>query len=208
MMMRLKVSVVLRFTRGLVGCSAIGLGLAIVGFSPPAEAAVCDGTKIPCVIGDTGPGGGIVFYDAGKRQAWGRYLEAAPANWAGPGGNASVATWCAPPADGRRVTTKGAIGTGLENSRAILGVCGKSSAAGRAMGYFGGGMTDWFLPSREEALEMVRMGKLYNAATGLYWTSSQELCSLSLANVVGGTPIGSGCNGKSTRNLVRPVRAF
>ena len=28
-----------------------------------------------CSVGDTGPGGGIVFYDAGSAQSWGRYIE-------------------------------------------------------------------------------------------------------------------------------------
>ena len=31
-----------------------------------------------CSVGDRGPGGGTVFYDAGSAQTWGRYLEVAP----------------------------------------------------------------------------------------------------------------------------------
>ena len=34
-----------------------------------------------CSIGGYGPGGGIIFYDAGAEQWWGRYLEVAPINW-------------------------------------------------------------------------------------------------------------------------------
>ena len=37
-----------------------------------------------CPLGSTGPVGGIIFYDAGSKKSWGRYLEAAPLNqeWA------------------------------------------------------------------------------------------------------------------------------
>ena len=44
------------------------------------------GTKVvPCKKGAMGPGRGLVFYDAGSVQTWGRYLEVAPQNW-GPVG--------------------------------------------------------------------------------------------------------------------------
>jgi hypothetical protein len=36
-----------------------------------------------CIVGDIGPGGGLVFYDAGQNEEWGRYLEVAPPGWAG-----------------------------------------------------------------------------------------------------------------------------
>ena len=41
------------------------------------SAACSAGTS--CQVGDIGPGGGVVFYDAGTKQSWGRWLEVAPA---------------------------------------------------------------------------------------------------------------------------------
>ena len=49
------------------------------------------GSKKPGIgVGDTGPGNGIVFYDAGSNQAWGRFLEAAPQTWYGGSSDPSL----------------------------------------------------------------------------------------------------------------------
>ena len=58
-----------------------------VATAPVAESAEAAESPGDYTIGDTGPGGGIVFFDAGSVQPWGRYLEAgpqlAPTEWCG-----------------------------------------------------------------------------------------------------------------------------
>ena len=125
-------------------------------------------------LGDTGPGGGKIFYVSGST-----YLEAAPANWGsyetqdyGPwstGGNQSLAV---SGADGT------AIGTGSQNSLDIANQSGNvaaTCAAVAARAYAGGGLTDWFLPSKDE-LSTLYTNRAYvdNFPTGKkYWSSSE-----------------------------------
>jgi len=131
-------------------CAVIGLlaaGLLSVTGAPFLSADPASGGNVPtsvragavcvaggsCAIGDTGPGGGIVFYDAGSVQPWGRYLEAAPAGWSG-GPSDPLIGWCSntdtliPGAMGT------AIGTGAANTANMLAAC-SSGAANLARSY-------------------------------------------------------------------------
>lgn len=67
-------------------CTALVVAAgSLIAPSSPASALepnrVCDGSTRACQIGDIGPGGGVIFFDAGVSQPWGRYLEAAPPGW-------------------------------------------------------------------------------------------------------------------------------
>lgn len=149
------------------------------GMPTSANAVVQTGTT----VGGIGPGGGVIFYDAGSQQSWGRYLEVAPSNWSGASEMSGV--WCVPPTN---VGTAGAIGAGpasfasgagKTNTGAIITACGGNTAAGFAAGYQGGGLTDWYLPSQDEIVLLYENRGILNsttagsfAMTGNYWSSS------------------------------------
>ena len=121
-------------------------------------------------VGDTGPGGGIVFYDAGSVQPWGRYLEAAPAGWSGVDDPMDV--WC----DDSSLEVAGTettIGAGAANTKLITAACG-SGAANTVRDYDGGGKTDWFLPSKDELNALHKQRDILGGfGADNYWSSSQ-----------------------------------
>lgn len=141
-----------------IALSATGVCVLLMGLiagASPAAAQQCDGQVVPCAIGDTGPGGGIVFHDAGKQYSWGRYLEVSPDLWNGPtvkDQQETYAMWCNPRKSGYRnyVPTSNKLGSGATNTKVIVKACGQRSAAGLAAAYRGGGKADWFLPSKDE----------------------------------------------------------
>ena len=175
---------------GLVAVRAFGprSGSQPVPTAPVETGNVCTESG-PCAIGDTGPGGGIVFYDAGKHQPWGRWLELAPEDaeyvgfpWRTPGFNDRVRPLYVDGADGlarhKRVLSK-AIGAGMANTRRIIRMVGKGEyAAWLARNLDYGGKTDWFLPSEYELAEAHRnlftaVSPIGGMSRSFYWSSSE-----------------------------------
>ena len=161
----------------------------------PATPLTC-ATGGVCVLGDTGPGGGIVFYvSATAFTSTGstcntncRYLEAAPTtgssawtdvtrSWATGSNRTSAVSG----ADGT------AIGTGYQNTSDIIAQTGNvaaTSAAAEARAYRGpNNRTDWFLPSKLELNELyanrVQVGGFVTGGImcgcGYYWSSSESI---------------------------------
>jgi hypothetical protein len=70
-------------------------------------------------VGDVGPAGGRVIFDAGPGHEWGRYLEAAPKGWCGKATD-PFAVWALDPdEDGLRL--ENGMGLGASNTQLLLG---------------------------------------------------------------------------------------
>ena len=163
------------------------------GVAPPVSNPALTGVSCvaigPCNIGDTGPAGGVVFYDAGMHKTWGRYLEASPVSTEGVG-----LPW-------KRLTANDAkrpvyrdvlkvkaqiqrvlstqVGMGKTNTDRIKKIYGRGRYAARyADALVFNGFDDWFLPSKDELNVMYSV--LGSASPGIgsyarsfYWSSSE-----------------------------------
>jgi DUF1680 family protein len=128
-------------------------------------------------IGDTGPAGGLIFYDNPKyaTDGW-RYLEAMPFDQS-EGAKWGCFRTAIPGARGA------AVGTGKQNTADILAACPEpGSAAWLCANLRANGVRGWHLPSREELALMyqnLRAAGLGDFRDGglaenfNYWTSTQ-----------------------------------
>lgn len=183
------------------------------------------------LMGETGPGGGIVFYRTGSTC-----YEAAPAGWGGIGD--PVVQW------GCRGVVMGStgtgIGTGAANTSLIIAFhdnqanfanndyynfrgdygsigCHSSNngtvAAKLARSYVSGKFSDWYLPSQDE---LNQLWTWYNAAGNpstagfsgeKYWTSSENGGSKAWTQLFTGGAQDEGGQ-KFDLNRLRPIRNF
>jgi hypothetical protein len=165
-----------------------------------------------CVLGNTGPGGGIVFYVNEANATGSRYMEAATADVAS-------SAWCSNTnsviTGVETFTSLGsapAIGGGNANTNAMLAgspaacISGAANSA-RAYGTATAPAGSWFLPSLSELNALYAQKAVVGGfAAGTYWSSSQlDTINAWIQYFANGSQsYGSRGNPLS----VRPVRAF
>ena len=125
-------------------------------------------------IGDTGPAGGIIFYDKGNNSDGWRYLEVSPSTTDRVDQNVFSAT-----AIYGQVSNR-SVGAGLNNTRMYIERLHRNNVpANTALHYSNNlihnGFNDWFLPSIEE-LRLMYNNLRNNSSAGFlprkYWSST------------------------------------
>jgi hypothetical protein len=196
-------------------------------------------------LGDIGPGGGLVFLISGgltyemAEKTWNGNASDSAQIWTTTAafcyasGSSTANADCQsndlyPGASGDQFassTASEAVGMGSANTAAIEArmtagsVASSAYAAGMAGAYAGEGLTDWFLPSKDELNAMYLYSQVagfdaatygFSGASDLYWSSSQRASSSAIFAwgqfFAKGIPDTIGKFDNAI--LVRPIRAF
>ncbi|MCL2042817.1 MAG: DUF1566 domain-containing protein [Treponema sp.] len=180
------------------------MGAVHIPVTVPSGSSVPSGPSGTYQVGDTGPAGGIIFFDKGSFGDGWRYLEVAPA-WVD-----TTAEWGSRGNDIPGTST--AVGSGKRNTQLIVEQLNQRGERQRAAQICASleinGFQDWFLPSRDELnllfQNRLRVGNLQEAR---YWSSSQHSRTSALAQNFNNNGRQSDHN-KFDNYRVRPVRAF
>lgn len=158
-------------------------------------------------VGQTGPGGGIVFFDKGDTTGGWQYLETATSD------QSTGITWGCHGIS--KPGTQLTVGSGKTNTY-IFGCFQPPSAVISCITLSLGGQTDWFLPSRDELNLMYKnlhtnnQGNFNTSAS--YWSSSESSTVTAWTfSFSSGDAFIHGIKGLSWQNhttYVRAVRAF
>lgn len=146
-------------------------------------------------IGDTGPGGGTIYYYSSvgfscgpTRTSTCKYLEAAPAGWISNADTSTSRTWAQASLQSSAVfsdtSTIYSIGAGYQNTIAIINQGNSdssTSAAALARSYTstvsGTTFNDWFLPSKDELNQMCKW------QANIYGVSASVVCNSDFTRV-------------------------
>ena len=177
--------------------------------TPPVSCAAGAGAANTCIVGNTGPGGGIVFYVNEANATGSRYLEAATADLAGTSAWCSITSSVIAGVETSISASSSVIGSGNANTNAMVaGGCTSGAAnSARAYGTATAPAGSWFLPSLAELNQLYGQKVVVGGfvAAG-YWSSSQYDSSYAWRESFVNGNQGDGL--KTNANRVRPVRAF
>lgn len=195
--------------------------------APTVTGTDCIGAKCTYKVGDTGPGGGIIFFvDYNDIYTSIKYLEAAPVGWGSSitvnqGGLTGETTgsatvdpvmkWCSDTSTllSLDLWTHSGVGKGATNTSTADTTCA-GGAIQAAADYAGGSKIDWFLPSVGEVMlmytNMRQIGVGGFVSYSYYWSSSENSATYAwIQYFLGGY---QDLSFKSGARYVRPVRAF
>jgi len=159
-------------------------------------------------LGDTGPGGGKIFYVSAEgftmtdNNSTAHYLEAAPVDM-------SYLRWTVESYGNYPDIASMAyeIGTGRLNTTLILTIANDAPAAKACNEYTNNEKTDWFLPSINELEQLyINRDSVGIFSTYIYWSSSVYHINTAMDYDFGAGS--SGGSGKEWTRIVHPIRAF
>ena len=199
---------------GLVS-SDTGTALTNIKYRPGGKTCATGGT---CVVGDIGPGGGIVFITPSTAGGNGRFFEAAPFTWAGVDDLSTNATYCSNHNLNIGSTNVG-IGWGETNTNLAKSAClgGAVALVNNFNQSNSTGYSNWFIPSTNELIELAKvrnqvgllqLGNKWTVGRYGYWSSTESSASVQASLVTSSWNMGLTNKNDATNNLVRPVRMF
>lgn len=156
--------------------------------------------------GYTGPAGGYVAVDMGEENGGWRYLEIHPTSLQHPSSNGYGAHWGT---SGYISGISDQFGSGLQNTQMIVNNVTSSNCAARlCYDLTLNGYSDWFLPSKDEALTIANTLRSANIVLSPFWTSTQfdEYYAYSLSS--GSNQHSAEKNVKNYTSKVLPVRRY
>ena len=178
-----------------------------------AQVAVTCAEGGECVVGDIGPGGGKVFYDAGTNEEWGRYLEVISPGWAGvdvwpidPKASVCVDMESCPEFTQKNRTIGFGKSTWAEVSERECANCAQALLKKLNQGE----IKDWFLPNIRELRALLKSGIDRSFDKDLYVSvsNSRTIISNYLVWRTGWVDPGAVSASGTNQYRIAPIRQF